>query len=94
MPITPIHYGRRLTLEHNGEVLTATEEVFANYQSAKRVVVETESVTLNSDEDILPHFLTMLDRMKAGEVDCIGIQLLRNGKTGAPRIEKTWTVPE
>lgn len=90
----PIRYGRQVVMAKDGDVTTITEELYNNFQTVKQVVVCSETVYIEDDKEILAHFLQMLDQQKRGEIDCIGIQLLRNQKTGLPRIEKTWIVPQ
>jgi hypothetical protein len=89
-----MRFGRQMTLERDGNVMTVTEEVFANFETVKRVSVQTEIVRIRHENDILPEFLKLLDRQKAGEIDLIGIQLLRDQKTGSLRVEESWTVPD
>lgn len=91
---SPIRYGRQLVIAEDEGVMTMTEEVFANFQPVKQTTIYTETVHIKDDQEILGHFLQMLDRQKRGEIDCIGLQVLRNKQTGTPRIEKTWIVPE
>lgn len=90
----PIRYGRQMIMANDGQLTTITEEIYANFQPVKQVMVCSETVHIKDDKEVLAHFLQMLDQQKRGEIDCIGIQLLRNKETGAPRIEKTWVVPQ
>lgn len=86
-----MRFGRSITIARIGEVMTTTEESFYNFETVKKVTTNTEIVRINSEKDILPHFLKLLDRQKSGEVDLIGIQLLRDPKSGALRLEESWS---
>lgn len=90
----PIKYGRQMVMASNGGITTITEEVYANFQPVKQLVVQSETVHVKDDKEILAHFLQLLDQQKRGEIDCIGLQVLRNKQTGSPRIEKTWVIPQ
>lgn len=86
-------YGRQMILTRSGDITTATESVYANFETVKQVTTYYESVRIAEDKDILAIFLKMLDDQKAGKIDQIGIQCLRNKETNTLRVEKTWTIP-
>jgi hypothetical protein len=83
-------YGKQVTMTTDGNILTLTEQVFANFAPVKQTVINHESVHVENSKDILAIFLKMLDDQEAGKMDNIGIQCIRNKDTGALRIEKSW----
>lgn len=90
---SPVRYGKSLTISRNGDVVTTTEQVYANFDTVKEVHQMTEIVRVTDDKEILSIFLKLLDEQTAGNIDMIGIQCLRNPDTGAMRVEKSWVVP-
>lgn len=90
----PVRFGRSMVIKRDGNITTAHEEVYANFDTVKQVTVFTETVRIDDDKDILAEFLKLLDRQKAGEIDLIGLQCLRNPETGTMRVEKSWVVTD
>lgn len=87
-------FGKTLSISREGDLVTVEEQVIANWETVKRVTVYTEVVRVKNDKEILTEFLKLLDRRKAGEVDLIGLQCLRDRNNGSLRVEKSWTVPD
>lgn len=90
----PIRYGKRLIVTQRGAITTTREEVYANFNTVKEIEICSETVQVKTDQDILAEFLKLMDRKKAGEIDLIGLQLLRDKNTGNMRVELSWAVPE
>lgn len=90
----PLRFGKQVVMTREGDLTMVHEEVYANFDTVKKITVYTETVRIKDDKDILAEFLKLLDRQKAGEIDLIGLQCLRNPDSGAMRIEKSWVVPD
>jgi hypothetical protein len=89
-----MRYGKTVSVSRDGEIVTVEEQVFANWSTVKKVTLYTEVVRVKDDKEILTEFLKLLDRRRAGEVDLIGIQCIRDKANGSLRIEKSWTVSD
>lgn len=91
---SPIRYGRQLTMTSDGTVMTMKESTFTNFQASRTVVACTETIHVKDEQEILANFLQLLDKQKSGDIDNIGLQVIRNQQTGRLRIEKSWVVPQ
>lgn len=88
-----MRYGREMTIDRQGDVVTSTERMIVNWQNVKQTTICTEIVRVHDDKQILAEFLKLLDRMKAGEIDHIGLQVVSSKHNESVRIEKTWSIP-
>jgi hypothetical protein len=87
-----VRYGSRTSLVRVGDLVTRTEETFANYATVKRQDIYTEIKHVHDDRDILTEFLKLMDKFKDGAIDMPGLQVIRDPRTDRLRIEKTWIV--
>lgn len=90
MTKSPINFGRSVVFETDGQRLSISEAVIAHKAVVKRSTQTFETIHVKDENEILGHFLKLLDRQKAGEVENVGIQCLRNPQTGMLRIEQSW----
>lgn len=90
---SPIRYGRSVTMTHDGDVMTTTEQVYNNFEQVKHLQVQTEIVQDVDAKEILAIFLKLLDDQADGTKDMVGLQCIRNTSTGALRVEKSWIIP-
>lgn len=86
----PIKFGRTAVFESNGNRLSISEQVIAHHAIVKRATQTFETIHVKDEKEILAQFLKLLDRQKAGEIDQVGIQCLRNPQTQQLRIEVSW----
>lgn len=89
----PIRFGRTMTIERSGDIVSVTEQVIAHHSIVKRVTQVTETVPVEDEKEALAQFLKLLDRQKSGEIDQVGIQCLRNPETRKLRVELSWFEP-
>jgi hypothetical protein len=87
----PIRYGKKTVTATDGNITITEESVITNFNLTHLTTNYTESAYVDDQKAVLAHYLNLLDRWKAGEIDLPSIKTFRS-KQGNLRIEKSWTV--
>jgi len=87
---SPIRFGGSTVIERDGDRVTITEQVISHQKVVKRTSQVYETLPVTDESEAIAHFLNLIDRQKAGEVDQVGIQCLRNPETRKLRVELSW----
>lgn len=87
-----LRFGKQIVIETDGDRGVVREQVFANYETVKKVTTYTETVRVKDRKEVLAEYLKLMDKWKAGEIDLPGIEVIRD-KTGNMRVEKNWIIP-
>lgn len=80
-----------ITAADDGTIVQA-EEKFFDFKTIVRIDRYSQSIRVKDDQEALAHFLSLMDKHKAGEVADYGVQCFSDRDGQVSRIEKTWAI--